>query len=86
MSKRSLLFALWLAAMVALHQDVWWWTSRHLVFGLIPIGLAWQVLFSVLAAISMWGLVKWCWPHDVERLVEEHERASASASRTEDAP
>ena len=29
-----------------LHQDWWWWDSDTLVFGFLPTGLAFHVLYS----------------------------------------
>ena len=35
--------------MAILHQDVWFWDDRSLVFGFLPIGLAYHVAFSIAA-------------------------------------
>ena len=50
-----------------LHQDYWWWNSIDpLVFGFIPIGLAYHIGVSITAAI-LWALaVHYCWPSDVD--------------------
>src|SRR5258708_4094125 len=38
-----------------LHQDVWFFrTARPLVFGFVPVGLAYHAAYSVLAALLMW--------------------------------
>ena len=49
------------------HQDWWWWDdSDTLVFGFIPIGLAYHATVSVAAAV-LWAMaVKYCWPRDVD--------------------
>lgn len=49
------------------HQDFWWWDQIDpLVFGFIPIGLAYQAGVSVVAAI-LWAMaVKHCWPAGLE--------------------
>jgi hypothetical protein len=54
-------------ALAVLHQDFWWWdNSDWLVFGFMPIGLAYHALISMAAAF-LWALaVKYCWPLDVE--------------------
>ncbi|HET7294011.1 MAG TPA: DUF3311 domain-containing protein [Vicinamibacteria bacterium] len=65
--KRSLLI-LAVVAVYALHQDLWFWrTARPLVFGFLPIGLAYHAGFSVLAALLMWLLVSRAWPDHLER-------------------
>jgi hypothetical protein len=66
---------LWVFAVVALyilHQDFWFWrTAYPLVFGFVPIGLFYQACFSVAASLLMWLLVKFAWPTQLEREVEQ---------------
>src|SRR5215467_10518278 len=46
-----------------LHQDYWnWKKASPLVFGFLPIGLAYQAGYSILAAVMMAVLVKFAWP------------------------
>jgi hypothetical protein len=52
--------------MVVLHQDVWFWKDRTLVLGLVPIGLAYHVLFSCTCACLMLFLVKTLWPKHLD--------------------
>jgi Protein of unknown function (DUF3311) len=49
------------------HQDFWWWDRIDpLVFGFIPIGLAYQAGVSI-AAATLWAMaVKFCWPKGLE--------------------
>jgi hypothetical protein len=61
----------WLLALVVLivlllHQDFWLWTNKTLVFGFLPIGLAYHIAYSVLAALTMWLLVRLAWPAHLE--------------------
>jgi len=54
-------------AVYVLHQDSWnWKTHEPLVFGFLPIGLAYHAGFSCLAAFMMWLLVKFAWPKELE--------------------
>ena len=54
-----------------LHQDCWWWDDKTLIFGFLPIGLAYHALFSLLAA-GLWALmVKFAWPGAWEAWAEE---------------
>jgi hypothetical protein len=47
-----------------LHQDVWFWRSaRPLVFGFLPVGLAYHGAYCVAAALLMWVLTTLAWPH-----------------------
>ena len=58
-----------------LHQDSWNWTKSHpLIFGFLPIGLAYHAGYSILAAITMAILVKVAWPKHLED-VQPHEGA-----------
>jgi len=66
------LLTLAVVVVYALHQDVWFWrTARPLVFGFLPIGLAYHAGYSILAGLLMWLLVTHAWPH---RLEEEAEK------------
>lgn len=72
------------AVLALLHQDCWWWDSRTLVFGFLPIGLAYHAGFS-LAAAALWALAcRWAWPDAIEAWAEEpstQEPANAKAAR-----
>jgi hypothetical protein len=68
---KSTLLVIAVAALYILHQDIWFWRSSHLVFGFIPIGLFYQGMFSVAAALLMWLLVTFAWPSHLEREIEE---------------
>ena len=65
--------AIWIifAVLFVLHQDFWNWDNRGMVFGFIPVGLAYHAGFS-LCAVSLWALaIKWAWPSDVEAWADE---------------
>lgn len=63
---KKLVYAM-ILLLAILHQDFWWWDRIDpLVFGFIPIGLAYQAGVSVAAAI-LWAMaVKYCWPTGLE--------------------
>lgn len=56
-----------LVLLAVLHQDFWHWNRIDpLVFGFIPIGLAYHIGISIAAAI-LWALaVHYCWPKNVD--------------------
>ena len=61
-------------ALYVLHQDFWLWrAARPFVFGFIPVGLFYQMCFSVAASLLMWLLVKYAWPSHLEQEVEQSE-------------
>jgi len=54
------------------HQHFWIWTKAEpLVFGFLPVGLAYHAAYSVLAAITMAVLVKFAWPSHLENVQPE---------------
>ena len=64
--KRALL-VLAVAVLYVLHQDIWFWrTARPLVFGFVPIGLAYHAAFSVACALVLGLLVTFAWPAHLE--------------------
>ena len=48
------------------HFDFWWWDSDTLVFGFVPLALAFHALISILAAASWAMVVLWDWPDQIE--------------------
>ena len=78
------LLTLLILSVYLLHQDFWnWKTAEPLVFGFLPIGLAYHAGYSVLAAIMMAVLVKFAWPKHLEE-IETHD--TAGESRTGQGP
>ena len=70
---RVLLLTLLVAAVYIFHQDFWNWKKADpLIFGFLPVGLAYHAGYSILAAIMMAVLVKFAWPHHLE-ISEPHE-------------
>jgi hypothetical protein len=52
-----------------LHQDFWNWDKAEpLVFGFVPIGLAYHAAYSLAAAALMWVYVKFAWPTHLEKV------------------
>ncbi len=54
-----------------LHQDFWWWEDTSLVFGFLPVGLAYHAGFSVAAALLWAAAVKFAWPRRLEEWADE---------------
>lgn len=63
-----------------LHQDYWLWSNRTLVFGALPIGLAYHAGFCVVAACMMAVLVKCAWPSELEQSVTESNEELSEAA------
>jgi hypothetical protein len=66
---KTLTLALAVVALYALHQDIWFWrTARPLLFGFLPVALAYHGAYCVAAALLMWTLTTVAWPHHLEQL------------------
>ena len=66
--KTSLYLAIVL--LTVLHQDFWLWDDTTLVFGFLPAGLAYHVLFSLLTALLWLFAIRFAWPEDAEAFAE----------------
>ena len=77
---KRILLVIVVVALYILHQDFWFWRTAHpMIFGFIPIGLFYQGCFSVAASLVMWLLVKYAWPTELEREIEERDPEEDSA-------
>jgi Protein of unknown function (DUF3311) len=63
---RYWLAAAWIGVLLVLHQDFWFWTNKYLVFGIVPLGLAYHAGFTVLAAITLFVFTRTIWPKHLE--------------------
>jgi hypothetical protein len=64
-------------AVFLLHQDTWFWTDKTLVFGVLPMGLAYHAAYSVLASLTLALLVRFAWPSHLEELAATADAAAA---------
>ena len=65
---QALLWLLLVAITYFLHQDFWFWRSaRPLVFGFLPVGLAYHAAYCLVAALLMWALTRFAWPAHLEQ-------------------
>ena len=59
--------ALVIALVYLLHQDWWFWRTAHpLVFGFLPIGLAYHAAYTLGISVLMLYLVRRHWPSHLE--------------------
>lgn len=61
----KLAWSLVIAAAI-LHTDLWAWEDDTLVFGFMPMALAYHAGISILAAIAWALVVRFAWPEGVE--------------------
>lgn len=57
--------------LIILHQDIWFWSDRYLVFGFIPIGLAYHAGISIAAAFVWFLATQFAWPEGLDDIVAE---------------
>lgn len=71
--------ALWIvtAILAFLHWDFWYWSDRTLLFGFLPIGLAYQAAYSIAASILWACAVRFAWPADLEEWAQGDPGAGA---------
>lgn len=59
--------ALLVAVLYLLHQDFWFWDRvRPLVFGVLPIGLFYHVVYTVAVSAALFWLVRTSWPSHLD--------------------
>ena len=63
-----LIWSLLIATLYLLHQDFWFWRSaRPLMFGFLPVGLAYHAAYCLAATLLMWALTRFTWPAHLEQ-------------------
>ena len=74
MKRKTVLLTILIVAVYLIHQDSWnWKKAEPLVFGFLPVGLAYQAGYSILASLLMAVLVKFAWPHHLEQVRSKEE-------------
>ena len=62
-----------------LHQDFWNFdTAKPLLFGFLPIGLAYHAGFAIACSVLMFLLVRFAWPKHLEEYENLPPRPGAS--------
>ncbi len=65
--------------LMVLHQDFWWWDDNALVFGFVPIGLAYHALISLLAG-GIWALIVFfAWPKGLDDAPAQPDKSGGDA-------
>jgi hypothetical protein len=65
--KKLLLFLL-IALVYVAHQDFWNWSKADpMVFGFLPVGLAYHAVYAVACSVLMAILVLTAWPKHLEK-------------------
>ena len=73
-----LLIAVAITALYLLHQDFWFWREvRPLVFGFLPVGLAYHAVYCLAVTALMWALTRIAWPSHLESSAPDTTRGPA---------
>ena len=81
-SRTKLQLTLLAIVVYLLHQDCWNWTKfEPLFFGFVPVGLAYHAVYSVLASVLMWSLVKFAWPKHLDKLEAQEGKQSKEEAK-----
>jgi len=67
MSKRTLIVGFFLLLFI-LHQDFWWKDDPTLVLGVLPISLAYHVVWTLLVALGWFIVAKYFWPQALDEV------------------
>lgn len=65
MKKSGIIFAVFIALAV-LHQDFWNWDNGNLVFGVLPVALAYHGGYSLVVALFWAMVIRFAWPTKLE--------------------
>jgi hypothetical protein len=68
MNRRLVYLAL--VVMAALHHDFWFWNDPTLVFGFLPVGLAYHALYSAVAGLLWYVIMRRAWPDELEKFAQ----------------
>jgi len=63
--------------LLVLHQDFWNWDNGGLVFGFMPVGLAYHAGFSLACAVLAVLAIKFAWPKDLVTWADKDEEGDA---------
>lgn len=83
-SKRTLILGLFVVLFI-LHQDFWWRDDPSLVSGILPVSLAYHVIWTLLVAFGWWLVARFCWPQELDEkppLVPASRPTSAASTQT----
>jgi hypothetical protein len=66
-----------------LHQDFWWWDNATLVWGVLPVGMFYHILFSIAAALLWLCASRWAWPDHLEEWAAAGDSPAAPGTAAE---
>ena len=67
------------ALLIVLHHDLWLWESTTLLFGFLPVSLAYHMGISAAAGIVWFLATRYAWPSSDELASASEEREGGAA-------
>ncbi|MBX3421605.1 MAG: DUF3311 domain-containing protein [Pirellulaceae bacterium] len=67
-----------LIVLFVLHHDFWLWSDDRLLLGVMPVGLAWHVGYSLVTGAFWWLAVRYCWPNQLESWAGQADQSPSS--------
>ena len=64
-------------ALAVLHHDWWLWDNSDLVLGIVPMGMAYHMAYTVAVSVFWACVVIWAWPRNAESMEPEGEAAES---------
>lgn len=52
--------------LIVLHQDVWFWDNKTVLFGFMPITLFWHACISIGATVTWFLATRIAWPAELQ--------------------
>jgi hypothetical protein len=59
---RQKLIVVCFVLLLFLHEDFWWKSDPRLVFGILPVSLAYHIVWTLLVAVGWFLVARFCWP------------------------
>ncbi len=78
--KRTFLY-LALVLLFLLHQDFWFWDDSSLIFGFVPVGLAYHALYCIVTSVLWYLMVTYNWPDEAEAFAQGDEKEGQEAEK-----
>jgi hypothetical protein len=76
---KRLFLSLLVVVLYVLHQDLWFWrAARPLLFGFLPVGIWYHLLFTLAVSLVMWLLIRQAWPGHLEAEAEGENQTGAA--------
>ncbi len=64
-----------IAALSVLHHDSWLWDDPTLLFGFLPVGMAYHIAYTLAAAVLWYLASQFAWPRELARFAESDDDA-----------